>query len=88
MKSDFTRNNFTNVHFDIVPKEIWIYLFTIKAQFTENLLQVIIIGSEIPFVGDDPISIKEKAEKVDFLKDHWPYNDEDLGKNSEKYEKT
>ena len=36
MKSDFTRNNFTNVHFDIVPKEIWIYLFTIKAQFTEN----------------------------------------------------
>ena len=24
---------------------------------------------------------------MDFLKDHWPYNDEDLGKNSEKYEK-
>jgi len=41
-------------------------------------LKVIIIGSEIPFVGDDPVSIQEKAEKVDFLKDHWPYNLEDL----------
>ncbi|XP_023319733.1 uncharacterized protein LOC111694908 [Eurytemora carolleeae] len=46
--------------------------------FRNPQLKVIIIGSEIPFVGDDPISIKEKAEKVDFLKDHWPYNDEDL----------
>ena len=36
------------------------------------------MANEIPFVGDDPVSIQEKAEKVDFLKDHWPYNLADL----------
>jgi len=46
--------------------------------FQNESLKVIILASEIPFVGDDPETIKEKAEKVDFLKDHWPYNTEDL----------
>ena len=41
-------------------------------------MKVIIIASEVPFVGDDPVSIQEKAKKVDFLKDHWPYNVEEL----------
>ena len=50
----------------------------IEAFFENEDLKVIIIASEIPFVGDDPISIQEKAEKVDFLKDHWPYNIDDL----------
>ena len=36
------------------------------------------MANEIPFVGDDPESIQEKAKKVDFLKDHWPYNLADL----------
>ena len=39
---------------------------------------MIILANEIPFVGDDPESIQEKAKKVDFLKDHWPYNLADL----------
>ena len=39
---------------------------------------MIILASEIPFVGDDPETIQEKAEQVDFLKDHWPYNINDL----------
>ncbi len=43
-----------------------------------KILKVIIIASEVPFVGDDPESIQEKAKKVDFLKDHWPYNVEEL----------
>ena len=46
--------------------------------FNTEGLQVIILANEIPFVGDDPVSIQEKAEKVDFLKDHWPYNLADL----------
>lgn len=46
--------------------------------FQTEGLQVIILASEIPFVGDDPASIQEKVLKVDFLKDHWPYNVEDL----------
>jgi len=50
----------------------------IETFFENKDLKVIIIASEIPFVGDDPISIQEKAEKVDFLKDHWPYNIDDL----------
>lgn len=50
----------------------------IEAFFAHEELKVIIMCSEIPFVGDDPVSIKHKAEKVDFLKDHWPYNVDDL----------
>ena len=39
---------------------------------------MIIIASEVPFVGDDTETIREKAEKVAFLKDHWPYNKQEL----------
>ena len=46
--------------------------------FQTEGLKVIILASEIPFVGDDPETIQEKAEQVDFLKDHWPYNINDL----------
>lgn len=42
--------------------------------FQTEGLKVIILASEIPFVGDDPDSIRRKAEKFDFLTDHWPYN--------------
>jgi len=50
----------------------------IEEFFQTEGLQVIILASEIPFVGDDPETIRTKAEKFDFLKDHWPYNLEDL----------
>jgi len=46
--------------------------------FKTEALKVIILCSEIPFVGDDPVTIQEKAEGTDFLKDHWPYNLDDL----------
>jgi len=48
------------------------------AFFDNEDLKVIIVASEVPFVGDDPITIQEKAAKVDFLKDHWPYNKDEL----------
>eukprot|EP00090_Calanus_glacialis_P022732 TRINITY_DN35023_c0_g1_i1.p1 TRINITY_DN35023_c0_g1~~TRINITY_DN35023_c0_g1_i1.p1 ORF type:complete len:558 (-),score=155.12 TRINITY_DN35023_c0_g1_i1:176-1849(-) len=50
----------------------------IEAFFQNEDLKVIILASEIPFVGDDPVSIRDKAAKFDFLTDHWPYNLEDL----------
>jgi len=50
----------------------------IEAFFQNEELQVIILASEIPFVGDDPVSIRDKAKKFDFLTDHWPYNMDDL----------
>ena len=50
----------------------------LDAFFDNEDLKVIIVASEVPFVGDDPITIQEKAAKVDFLKDHWPYNKDEL----------
>ena len=41
-------------------------------------LQVIVLGAEIPFIGDEPEKIQKDAQKFDFLKDHWPYNLEEL----------
>ena len=46
--------------------------------FTIHSLKVIFICSEIPFVGDPPETIKKNAEKLSFLKDHWPNNDKEL----------
>lgn len=46
--------------------------------FHTDGLKVAILAAEIPFVGDDPETIREKAEKFDFLTDHWPYNLDDL----------
>jgi len=59
----------------IISEEQW---DAIEEFFQTEGLQVIILASEIPFVGDDPASIQEKVLKVDFLKDHWPYNVQDL----------
>ena len=50
----------------------------IEEFFQREELKVIILAAEIPFVGDDPESIQLKAEKFDFLTDHWPYNLQDL----------
>eukprot|EP00928_Gymnodinium_smaydae_P029647 TRINITY_DN22271_c0_g1_i1.p1 TRINITY_DN22271_c0_g1~~TRINITY_DN22271_c0_g1_i1.p1 ORF type:complete len:600 (-),score=42.08 TRINITY_DN22271_c0_g1_i1:196-1995(-) len=41
-------------------------------------LRCMLIGAEIPFVGDPPDEIKEKAKKFVFLKDHWPYELDEL----------
>ena len=59
----------------IMGEEQW---NAIEEFFQTEGLKVIILASEIPFVGDDPETIQEKAEQVDFLKDHWPYNINDL----------
>ena len=54
-------------------------IYAVSDAFFDNEdLKVIIVASEIPFVGDDPVSIQEKAQKIDFLKDHWPYNKDEL----------
>ena len=50
----------------------------IEKFFNNDDLKVIIMASEIPFVGNNPDVIQEQAEKFDFLKDHWPYNLDDL----------
>ena len=37
--------------------------------------------SETPFVGDEPAVCKAKVEEdpnMDFLRDHWPYNEDEL----------
>jgi len=59
----------------LISEEQWDAL---EEFFQTEGLRVIILASEIPFVGDDPASIQEKVLQVDFLKDHWPYNVEDL----------
>ena len=59
----------------IMGEEQW---NAIEEFFQTEELKVIILAAEIPFVGDDPESIQLKAEKFDFLTDHWPYNLQDL----------
>jgi len=59
----------------LVSENQWIAM---EEFFQTEGLKVIILASEIPFVGDDPVSIREKAAKFDFLQDHWPYNIDDL----------
>lgn len=41
-------------------------------------LKCILVCAEVPFVGPDPEGIKEQAKKLKFLKDHWPYELEQL----------
>lgn len=36
--------------------------------------------AEIPFVGDTPEDAKNNVTKFDFLRDHWPYNINDLNR--------
>ena len=44
-------------------------------------LRVIVLCSETPFVGDEPRVCKKQVEddtNLEFLKDHWPYNEDEL----------
>eukprot|EP00929_Paragymnodinium_shiwhaense_P097462 TRINITY_DN5912_c0_g1_i1.p1 TRINITY_DN5912_c0_g1~~TRINITY_DN5912_c0_g1_i1.p1 ORF type:complete len:507 (+),score=67.87 TRINITY_DN5912_c0_g1_i1:92-1612(+) len=41
-------------------------------------LACMLLCAEIPFVGDSPETIRKNAEKLAFLKDHWPYHLDDL----------
>ncbi|CAJ1426206.1 unnamed protein product [Effrenium voratum] len=41
-------------------------------------LRCILLCSEVPFVWERPAVIQTKARRLGFLKDHWPYNLEDL----------
>jgi len=50
----------------------------ITAAFAVPGLTCMLVCSEIPFVGDAPDVIRQKAKKFDFLKDHWPYQVEEL----------
>ena len=46
-------------------------------------LRAVILCSETPFIGEEPMVCKEKVEcnpKMDFLKDHWYFNEEELHK--------
>ena len=49
--------------------------------FSNPNLRVIILCSETPFVGDEPGDCKDKVQansEMDFLRDHWPFNEEEL----------
>ena len=65
-------------HFSCMLKTCEVIQLFSDEFFEKEELKVIIIASEVPFIGDDPETIQEKAEQTDFLKDHWPYNKEEL----------
>ena len=49
--------------------------------FSDPGLRAIILCSETPFLGDEPDVCREKVEGgsgMDFLRDHWPYNKDEL----------
>lgn len=50
----------------------------IEKAFAEPGLTCMLVCSEIPFVGDPPDVIREKAKELTFLEDHWPYQIEEL----------
>ena len=53
----------------------------LEAFFQNPDLKVIVVCSETPFIGDEPEVVKKTIEKVPglaFLRDHWPYNDDEL----------
>eukprot|EP00429_Kryptoperidinium_foliaceum_P057685 CAMPEP_0176099954 /NCGR_PEP_ID=MMETSP0120_2-20121206/50132_1 /TAXON_ID=160619 /ORGANISM="Kryptoperidinium foliaceum, Strain CCMP 1326" /LENGTH=471 /DNA_ID=CAMNT_0017433997 /DNA_START=30 /DNA_END=1445 /DNA_ORIENTATION=- len=41
-------------------------------------LKAMLLCAEIPFLGPDPVEVQEGAKKLPFLKDHWPYNLDEL----------
>mmetsp|Transcript_39474 Transcript_39474/g.64692 ORF Transcript_39474/g.64692 Transcript_39474/m.64692 type:complete len:298 (+) Transcript_39474:2-895(+) len=43
-------------------------------------LKVLVVASEIPFVTDSPEHVRKAAEKVDFLVDHWCYNEPEIAR--------
>ena len=52
-----------------------------EAFIANPALRVIVLCSETPFVGDEPGVCKQKVaenSEFDFLKDHWPYNEDEL----------
>eukprot|EP00927_Polykrikos_kofoidii_P023767 TRINITY_DN2177_c0_g1_i1.p1 TRINITY_DN2177_c0_g1~~TRINITY_DN2177_c0_g1_i1.p1 ORF type:complete len:1025 (-),score=185.00 TRINITY_DN2177_c0_g1_i1:24-3032(-) len=50
----------------------------IEKAFQQPGIRCMLVCSEIPFVGDPPEVIHEKAKKFIFLKDHWPYQVNEL----------
>ena len=53
----------------------------LKNFFQNPELRVIVVCSEIPFIGDEPGAVKKTVEDVPslaFLRDHWPFNDSEL----------
>jgi hypothetical protein len=53
----------------------------IDSAFQDPEIKVMLITSEIPFVGDAPELLKKNAETIkdlEFLKDHWGYNTSEL----------
>ena len=44
-------------------------------------LRAVILGSETPFIGEEPAETRKKVENISdliFLKDHWYFNEEEL----------
>jgi len=68
-----------NQHADnhIVSPDQW---KLIESVFADPELKVILVTSEIPFVGDTPQVARENATKpgTEFLKDHWVYEADEL----------
>jgi len=50
----------------------------LAAIFEQPGLSCLILCAEIPFVGPDPVSVKTQGERMCFMKDHWPYNLDEL----------
>jgi len=46
--------------------------------FANEDLMCIVVCAEIPFAGENPDGIQEKALKFPMLKDHWPYQMDEL----------
>ena len=53
---------------DIMKDKQWKDL---ESLVSNKELRVLIIGAEIPFIGDSPEVAKKNSEKFDFLRDHW-----------------
>lgn len=63
---------------NLLSDEQWSH---IEALFENPDIKVIILCSETPFVGDEPSVCRQKVEEnpsMDFLRDHWPYNEDEL----------
>jgi len=49
----------------------------IRGAFSSEGLSCMVVCAEIPFVGADPSKVKEQAEKIVLLKNHWVHEIED-----------
>ena len=62
----------------LISDEQWAAL---EEFFANPDLRVAVLCSETPFVGDEPDVCREKVEadpRMDFLRDHWPFNADEL----------